>query len=123
MKMNELPSALLGLKVQTGSIACLGCGHEHNCGIHGCAVIREAVDKLTEMEWIRTENELPSDERMVLCIASGEVGNLTLKHAVEIGFYAKEDGWVLETWPEAEEITVEWWMELPQLPEGIWDGD
>ena len=31
------------LKVQTGSLACLGCGREHNCGIHGCAILREAI--------------------------------------------------------------------------------
>lgn len=34
------------LKVESGSIVCLGCGHEHNCGIHGCAIIREAVHRL-----------------------------------------------------------------------------
>lgn len=37
------------LCVETGSIACLGCGHEHNCGIHGCAIMREAADKLVEL--------------------------------------------------------------------------
>ena len=32
MKTDELIMALQKLKVQTGSLACLGCGHEHNCG-------------------------------------------------------------------------------------------
>lgn len=36
--------ALRNLKVETGSLACLGCGHEHNCGIHGCAILRNAVE-------------------------------------------------------------------------------
>ena len=27
-------------------LRCLGCGHEHNCGTGGCAIIREAADKL-----------------------------------------------------------------------------
>ena len=40
MTTNKLIKALHRLKVETGSIACLGCGHEHNCGIHGCAIIR-----------------------------------------------------------------------------------
>ena len=22
---------------------CLGCGREHNCGIHGCAILRDAI--------------------------------------------------------------------------------
>lgn len=46
MTINELIKALRSLKIQTNSFACLGCGHEHNCGIHGCAIIREAAEKL-----------------------------------------------------------------------------
>lgn len=38
------------LKVQTGSLACLGCGHEHNCSVRGCAIIREAADRLENDE-------------------------------------------------------------------------
>ena len=40
-------------KVETGSLLCLGCGHENNCGIHGCAVMRAAADA---MENLQTEN-------------------------------------------------------------------
>ena len=25
---------------------CLGCGHEHNCSIHGCAVLNAAVERI-----------------------------------------------------------------------------
>ena len=46
MTISELIKALRSLKIQTNSFACLGCGHEHNCGIHGCAIIREAAEKL-----------------------------------------------------------------------------
>ena len=42
MTKPELLAALRRLKVETGSLACLGCGHERNCGIHGCAILREA---------------------------------------------------------------------------------
>ena len=34
------------MSVETGSLNCLGCGHEHNCGIHGCTVLRAAADRL-----------------------------------------------------------------------------
>lgn len=44
MTPNNLVSALRRLRVETGSIACLGCGHEHECSVHGCAIIREAAD-------------------------------------------------------------------------------
>ena len=48
MKTEELITALRGLKVETGSLTCLGCGYEHNCGIHGCAIISAAADRLSE---------------------------------------------------------------------------
>lgn len=43
MRDEDLLAALRRLKVQTGSLACLSCGREHNCGIHGCAILREAI--------------------------------------------------------------------------------
>lgn len=46
MDHKKLLAALRRLKVQTGSLACLGCGYEHACGVHGCAIIREAVEQL-----------------------------------------------------------------------------
>lgn len=46
MNDKELLRALERLKVEIGSLACLGCGHEHNCGVHGCAVIRAARDRI-----------------------------------------------------------------------------
>lgn len=52
MKTQEIIKALRRLKVNTGAFAlnCLGCGYEHNCGIHGCRVLREAADKLDELQ-------------------------------------------------------------------------
>lgn len=46
MKDQELVNALHRLKIETGSLACFGCGHEHNCGVSGCAVMREAADRI-----------------------------------------------------------------------------
>lgn len=46
MTNKECIKALKRLKVETGSLACTGCGHEHNCGIHGCKVIRAAAERL-----------------------------------------------------------------------------
>lgn len=47
MKDNELISALKRLKVETGSLACLGCGYADHCSIHGCAILRAAVDRIS----------------------------------------------------------------------------
>ena len=46
MRDQELVSAIRRLKVETGSLACMGCGHEHNCGVFGCAVMREAAGRI-----------------------------------------------------------------------------
>lgn len=56
MTTNKLIKALQRLKVKTGSIACLGCGHEHNCDIHGCAIIREAAEKLGDFNAVFNED-------------------------------------------------------------------
>lgn len=53
MKNEDIVKWLRSKKVETGSLLCLGCGHEHNCGIHGCAVMRAAADA---MENLMTEN-------------------------------------------------------------------
>ena len=49
MSDRELLAALRRLKVQTGSLACLGCGHEHDCGVHGCAILWAAAERLEDL--------------------------------------------------------------------------
>lgn len=56
MTIPELIKSLQRLKVETESIACLGCGHEHNCGIHGCAIIREAAARLGDFNAVFNED-------------------------------------------------------------------
>lgn len=46
MNDKNLQQALRRLKVETGSLACLGCGHENNCGLNGCAILREAERRI-----------------------------------------------------------------------------
>ena len=58
MDNKDLLQALRRLKVETGSIACLGCGHEHNCGIHGCAIIREAAEQLGDFDAVFNEETI-----------------------------------------------------------------
>lgn len=49
MRDEYLLAALRRLKVQTGSIACLGCGYEHNCSVHGCRIMRLAAQRLEQL--------------------------------------------------------------------------
>lgn len=84
MRDQELVNAIRRLKVETGSLACMGCGHEHNCGVSGCAVMREAADRIVnqgthiaalqqEIEklraqlprWIPVEERLPEERVLV----------------------------------------------------------
>lgn len=49
MTDRELIANLRRLRVQTGSLACIGCGYEHNCSIHGCHIMRLAADQLEQL--------------------------------------------------------------------------
>lgn len=73
MTTNDLLEALARLRVETGSLACLGCGHEHNCSTHGCAILRAAADlieRLTaEVADLRKELEWKD---MVIALAQRE---------------------------------------------------
>ena len=68
MKDKDLVNAIRRLKVETRSLACIGCGHGHNCGVSGCAIMREAADRIAnqsthiaalqqEIEQLRGQNE------------------------------------------------------------------
>ena len=46
MKDKDLVNAIRRLKVETGSLACIGCGRGHNCGVSGCAIMRAAADRI-----------------------------------------------------------------------------
>lgn len=45
----ELVAALRQLKVNTKSLACLGCRYEQDCGIHGCRLIGSAADRIAAL--------------------------------------------------------------------------
>ena len=46
MDFSTTLNALRKLCVETGSLACLGCGHEHDCSTHGCAILRNAIEHI-----------------------------------------------------------------------------
>lgn len=50
MQTENIIKSLRRMAVNTGALNCLGCGFEHNCGIHGCRVLREAADRLEELQ-------------------------------------------------------------------------
>ena len=46
MTYETLLTRLRGLRVEAGSLPCLGYGCEYGCSIHGCAILREAVETM-----------------------------------------------------------------------------
>lgn len=127
--VNSLLADLKRLKVETGSLACMGCGREHNCGVHGCAVLREAADVLQEyvdrskryadevmalrerQRWIPVTERLPEKQQRVIvrCEAIGTtVGWIMFGR------------WVTDLGPGCGDVTH--WMPLPPAPEVTCDG-
>ena len=76
MTISDLIKALQRLKVETGSIACLGCGHENNCGIHGCAIIREAAEKLGDFNAVFDEDTVVRLDGQCLKVEPGRLREL-----------------------------------------------
>lgn len=129
MTDKELIAAMRRLSVETGSLACVGCGREHNCGIHGCAILRAGAERLTELtdelhramanvgqEWISVEERLPevwrnddTAELVNYMIYSPDFG-------VDIGnYHAKAKRWLCMALP----CVVTHWMPLPPRPEEV----
>ena len=77
MTTNDLLEALARLRVETGSLACLGCGHEHNCSTHGCAILRAAADLIKRLT---AENAKAEAERDALLPYAKEYGCETCKN-------------------------------------------
>lgn len=54
MNDKDLLQALRRLKVEIGSLACLGCGYEHDCGAHGCAILRKVEEQIVGGPTVRS---------------------------------------------------------------------
>lgn len=73
MTISKLIQALNRLKVETGSLACMGCGHEHNCSTNGCAIIREAMEQLKLQLAVFNEREILKLAEQALGVEPGYV--------------------------------------------------
>ncbi|MBQ0037833.1 MAG: hypothetical protein KBS74_04080 [Clostridiales bacterium] len=68
IERKEIIRILRRMKLEHGPTVCIGCGHEHGCGVHGCAVVNEAIvaintaeadlaNKQREIDALRKANE------------------------------------------------------------------
>ena len=113
MTRAELIKALDRLKIETGSIACLGCGHEHNCSTQGCALIRAAIDALQTPPWIPVaEDEPPTNTTLLLSVRDPDNDQPYVTA-----------GWKGAVWHHIfddvpfDPRTITHWMLLPEPPE------
>ena len=139
-RVNSLLADLKRLKVETGSLACMGCGREHDCGVHGCVILRESADVLQEyvdrcaryaeetmelrekQQWISVTERLPKDEKPVLAFvgyADTMQGFITVStyFALDPSPHWQWDGLVAD---RAQKTL--YWMPLPPAPEVTCDG-
>lgn len=67
--------------------------------------------------WIPVEERLPEDcEEIVLVQVSGKpADNILFDNAFELALYEKEEGWMLDNYPEWKNPDVIAWCSLPEL--------
>lgn len=72
MTRDEIVSGLRQRRLETGSIACLGCGWENGCGIRGCRIMQEAADMLEndESQAVALQRELALRQAQLDCAAA-----------------------------------------------------
>lgn len=124
MTDRQILQALRGLRVETGSLACFGCGREHNCGTHGCAILRKAADLI---ERLTAENAALREKRRWQPVFGGGPKRegcylVTVRHWLDGAPVAREAFWNGVDWLSCErrhEITprVTHWMLLPKAAE------
>lgn len=69
-------------------------------------------------EWISVKERLPDEgEGDVAAVVSGKPRrNVTLDNAIELAEYDRNEGWILEMWPEWTNANITHWMALPEPP-------
>lgn len=120
MTTNDLLEALARLRVETGSLACFGCGYEHNCSVRGCQILREAATQLEHFtaenaalrekvpQWVSVDDRLPADHLKRYLIAFKDAGG----SIVDAARYIPGIGWECCNW-EVPQGLITHWMPLP----------
>ena len=82
-----------------------------------CVLAVAALREQEERRWIPVTERFPETDYDVLVAASGNpVKNVRLENSLELASYSKDEGWILECWPEWENPKITCWMPLPEPP-------
>lgn len=72
---------------------------------------------VNDREWRSVEHEVPANFDAVLAfVPYGKCNNVHFDHTIMFASYDSDYGWMLEDYPEAEEVTITHWMPLPDDP-------
>ena len=79
-------------------------------------IIISHMDEVENDGWIPVEEGLPEDcEEIVLVQVSGKpADNILFDNAFELALYEKEEGWMLDNYPEWKNPDVIAWQSLPE---------
>lgn len=129
---HEFERQLRALAIERRPEACLGCGFEHGCSVHGCAVIHAAVNRLAAYEETRLEPEdmkKAFNEDATLKLA-GQILGVTPGRLRELAQAEKEGRLVVlpceigsPVYSHARKLdgadyvreTEFWWSDIPQM--------
>lgn len=122
MTMNELITALQRLEAESGSIVCLDCGYEHNCDILGCAIIREATEKLDDFNAVFNEDTIVRLDGRCLNVEPVRLRELAeadkAGRLVVLPCKVGDTVYILHRTFDGADVVGEtelWWTDIPQL--------
>lgn len=90
----EIAEKLRDMAVNTGTLNCLGCGFEHNCSVHGCAVLKQAAELISQPNEPLTLEQLREMDGEPVWIANPDALEYGRWGIVD-GVYQAEDDQVL----------------------------
>lgn len=134
MNRTELVKALRCM-VQTEAITCVECRYQDSCDMHGCAIIRAAVEELEKMQWVSIKDGKPKCEEEVFVrvmhksYSDGEPYYVATTAIYEDGKMNTEDSawfWVDMEFDYDEErdqylIPEGWWEQRHYNPDDVYN--
>lgn len=86
MNDTELIQALRPMVVRD-KFQCLGCGHEHQCSTHGCAILKQVLERLEQLAAQEANPQLTAEELWKM--DGYPVWNDTVKHWAIVDLFCK----------------------------------
>lgn len=115
-RLRELPRDTRKATVEIYDL-CIEASYEIEELTDRCARYAEEIAVLQEKQKrVDAGARQPEYGVSVLAVASGKTENITLCDAVVLATFW--DGWELDDYPQAEDVTVKWWMRMVESPEG-----